>query len=305
VAKASRSDNYKVRNGDTITKISQRFGLDEGTLLTLNDIQNKHRIYAGQILKVTAHSDKKAEIKPAPTELSKTLSNETRLAALSKAIDDKQTIAKPLSSAVQENSSLNDPAAEEDTAPLGPTLPSELHPALSADPSDYTVAGDGTIEVQATETLGHFAHWLGIRTQVLRNINSLRYGNPVLVGKRLKLDFSKVSSTLFEQHRIAYHCEIQEAFFEDFKITDTHTHNVKRGESLWTLTHQKYHLPVWLVHQYNPDLDLYDVRPGMKLIIPRLTRRQESSSTKPTSPQQQKQPCDMPSTAADSPAVAL
>jgi len=306
VAKASRSDIYKVRNGDTIIKIAQRFGLDEDTLLTLNDVQNKHRIYVGQSLKVEDVSDKNTDIKPAQSGLSETHSNETHLAAQTTDIDDKQIDAKPLSSAVQENNNLNDPSTEEDTAPLGPTLPSELHPALSADPSDYTVAGDGTIEVQAAETLGHFAHWLGIRTQVLRNINSLRYGNPVLVGKRLKLDFSKVSSTLFEQHRIAYHCEIQEAFFEDFQITDTHTHNVKRGESLWTLTHQKYHLPVWLVHQYNPDLDLYEVRPGMKVIIPSLTRRQESSSSEPASPQQQKQPCDMPSnTLPDSPAMAL
>jgi membrane-bound lytic murein transglycosylase D len=170
------------------------------------------------------------------------------------------------------------------------------------------VAGDGTIEVQAAETLGHFAHWLGIRTQGLRNINSLRYGNPVPVGKRLKLDFSNVPAALFEQRRTAYHCELQEVFFEDYQIADTHIHTVKRGESLWTLTYKKYHLPVWLVRQYNPDLDLYEVRPGMKVIIPRLTRRQESSSLEPasesTSPQPQK-PCETSNTAPDHSAMAL
>ena len=30
---------------------------------------------------------------------------------------------------------------------------------LLADPSDYSVAADGSIEVQATETLGHIAEW--------------------------------------------------------------------------------------------------------------------------------------------------
>ena len=41
---------------------------------------------------------------------------------------------------------------------------------MAADPSDYLVREDQTVEVQALETLGHYADWLEIRTQRLRDM---------------------------------------------------------------------------------------------------------------------------------------
>ena len=50
---------------------------------------------------------------------------------------------------------------------LARTTPeSDSEEPLQADPSDYSVATDGTIEVQAAETLGHYAEWLGIRASL-------------------------------------------------------------------------------------------------------------------------------------------
>ena len=40
------------------------------------------------------------------------------------------------------------------------------------------------------------------------------------------------------------------------------------GESIWVLAQQRYNIPIWLLRQYNPDLDLGDIRPGTKLVIP-------------------------------------
>ena len=37
---------------------------------------------------------------------------------------------------------------------------------------------------------------------------------------------------------------------------------VKRGESLWTIAQQRNDMPVWLVAQYNPDVNFNDMRPG-------------------------------------------
>ena len=54
---------------------------------------------------------------------------------------------------------------------------------LSADPADYSVAGDGSIVIQDGETLGHYAEWLGIRATALRRLNGLRYGRPVVIGQ--------------------------------------------------------------------------------------------------------------------------
>src|SRR5690606_40609054 len=55
---------------------------------------------------------------------------------------------------------------------------------LAADPSDYTVGGDGTIRVQALETLGHYADWLEIRTQSLRDLNGLPFNRAVVIDRK-------------------------------------------------------------------------------------------------------------------------
>ncbi len=163
-----------------------------------------------------------------------------------------------------------EPTSPEEAEAIGPNLVAGMHPAPSADPSDYTVAEDGTIEVQAAETLGHYADWLEIRTQRLRDANAMRFGKPVVVGKRLRLEFSRVGPELFEQRRQAYHREMQETFFTQFQISGTEEHVVERGEALWILALRRYRVPIWLLRQYNPDLDLDKVHPGTKVVIPLL-----------------------------------
>jgi membrane-bound lytic murein transglycosylase D len=50
-AKASNADKYKVRKGDTLADIAQRFGTSVRELMNANNLRN-HIIYAGQILLV-------------------------------------------------------------------------------------------------------------------------------------------------------------------------------------------------------------------------------------------------------------
>ena len=141
---------------------------------------------------------------------------------------------------------------------------------MAADPSDYLVRLDGSIEVQALETLGHYADWLGIRTQRLRDINRMPFGRAVVIGQRLELDYSQIDRTTFEQRRIDYQQRTQEAFFLSYQITDTVEHVVRSGESLWVLALRRYRVPVWLLRQFNPDLDLDLVRPGTVVKFPEL-----------------------------------
>jgi hypothetical protein len=67
-----------------------------------------------------------------------------------------------------------------------------------SDPSDYSVAADGTIEVQPLETLGHYGDWLEIKTQRLRDLNGLAFRTPVDVGQRIRLDLGTVDAKAFE-----------------------------------------------------------------------------------------------------------
>jgi membrane-bound lytic murein transglycosylase D len=140
---------------------------------------------------------------------------------------------------------------------------------LAADPSDYSVSTN-EITVQALETLGHYADWLEIPTQRLRDINSLSFREAVVLGQNLTLDFTRVDAPSFEQRRRAYHQQIQSDFFAAYQIEDIDSHVIKPGESLWILAARRYNVPVWLLRQYNPDLDFDRIPAGAVVRFPRL-----------------------------------
>ena len=163
-----------------------------------------------------------------------------------------------------------------------PTLEIAEHATLLTDPSDYTVADDQTIEVQASETLGHYAEWLDLRASQLRKINGMRFGKPVVVGRRIELDFSRVSRGEFEHRRIEYQQNLQEEFFTLYRIDSTRKHIIKRGESLWVLALRKFKVPIWLLRQHNPDVDIDRVRPGTEIVVPILLEVQRENGAELT-----------------------
>jgi membrane-bound lytic murein transglycosylase D len=238
-----------VRRGDTLSKIAARHGMSEDALMELNSIRNRNFVYEGQVLALSAAARaappvgaevpvESAEPAPAPTP---------EPAALAEAIE---------------------PVSEGEAEEIGPALAPGSLAAGSADPSDYTVHEGDVVIVQAAETLGHYADWLNLRAGQLRQLNRMSFGAPVVVGRKVKLDFSKVTRDQFEAKRVEYHKQLQEAFFAQFRIKDTATHVIKSGESIWVLAQQRYNIPIWLLRQYNPDLDLGAIRPGATLIIP-------------------------------------
>jgi len=175
-------------------------------------------------------------------------------------------------------SDVDDSDVVEATDPAAPDDGATSHErSLSADPSDYAVADDGTIEVQAAETLGHYAEWLDLRASRLRRVNGMRYGTPVVIGKRLRLDFSRVDPATFEDRRLSYHEELQARFFEQFRIVGSRRQLVQSGDSLWTLARRSDNVPVWLLRQYNPDLDFSDLKPGMPVTLPVVERQPQSA----------------------------
>jgi membrane-bound lytic murein transglycosylase D len=143
-------------------------------------------------------------------------------------------------------------------------------PTGNSDSTDYSVAADNTVVVQAGETLGHYADWSGVGSPTLRSLNKLRKNAMVTLGHKVKLDFSKVSAEQFAATRRDYHRHLQEEFFATHRIAGTENYAVKRGESLWVIAQQHADLPVWLVAQYNPDVDFNDVRPGTAIALPRV-----------------------------------
>ncbi|HEV3182710.1 MAG TPA: transglycosylase SLT domain-containing protein [Steroidobacteraceae bacterium] len=152
----------------------------------------------------------------------------------------------------------------------GPALGPAADTEQSADPFDYSVAQDGTIRVATEETLGHYADWLGVTSARLRELNHLKFRSPVLVGQRIRLDFSRVTREVFETLRHEYHRELQAAYFAGHRIVGTEIRIARSGDSVWTLTQRRSQLPLWLLQQYNPDLDLTSLRAGTQIVMPRV-----------------------------------
>jgi membrane-bound lytic murein transglycosylase D len=153
---------------------------------------------------------------------------------------------------------------------MGPALGPAADTEQSADPFDYSVAQDGTIRVAPEETLGHYADWLGVTSARLRELNHLKFRSPVLIGQRIRLDFSLVTREVFETLRHEYHRELQAAYFAGHRIVGTEIRIARSGDSVWTLTQHRSQLPLWLLQQYNPDLDLTSLRTGTQIVMPRV-----------------------------------
>ena len=245
---------HTVARGDTLSEIADAYDTRVSTLVALNNLSSSHRIRAGQRIRLPAAgpAPQVAVVNPPPQAI------EPPVAALA---DAPAIGAAPVEE--EEPGALTDQISE---------LVGSLQASLLSDPSDYTVAADNTIEVHPLETLGHYADWLGIRTQRLRDINSLAFRTPVEVGQRIKLEFSTVDVRSFENLRAQYHREQQDVFFRNYTITGVREHVVSRGESVWILSLRQYDVPIWLFRQYNPELDLHSVRRGTRLNFPVLER---------------------------------
>jgi membrane-bound lytic murein transglycosylase D len=144
----------------------------------------------------------------------------------------------------------------------------ELTEALAADPSDYSVASNNTIEIQASETLGHYADWLEIKAWDVRRLNSMQYRDPVIIGDRLRLSFATVSIDEFERRRRDFHSSQQQQFFSNYRIQRVETYKVRRNDNIGRIARNRYSTPIWLLRQYNPELDFNRIQIGQEIDFP-------------------------------------
>jgi membrane-bound lytic murein transglycosylase D len=194
----------------------------------------------------------------------------TEVAVRESAEDAAAAAAAEAASAKPHTASAPQPVSAAQAEALGPALGPAADAEQSADPFDYGVAQDGTIRVAAEETLGHYADWLGVTSARLREINHMKFRTPVLIGQRIRLDFSRVTPEVFETLRHEYHRELQAAYFAAHRIVGTEIRIARPGDSVWTLSQRRAQLPLWLLQQYNPDLDLTALRTGTQIVMPRV-----------------------------------
>ncbi|MDP2282715.1 MAG: LysM peptidoglycan-binding domain-containing protein [Pseudohongiella sp.] len=236
---------YAVRPGDTISSIARRYRVSETDILRVNALSNPDRLAVGQQLRLPAEGDARV-----------------LAAAYRDAVD--VPVATPAPASVPTE------IAVETVENVG--VSNELAAqALSTDPADYAVAADYTVEIQASETLGHLSEWAGTSVQALRTANNMRASQSLIVGQRFKLP-SQVVRDEFELRRRQFHLAAQESFFRQYRIADVNRHQLAANESIDVLARQRYSVPLWLLRQYNPNLDFTRVRVGQTIVFPIVAR---------------------------------
>lgn len=221
---------YEVLTGDSLSEIAERHNIDTERLAAINGVTDQHRIRAGQELRVPLGAEPEPLGEGAVAYLATQQTGERRA----------DFAVTPLERVVEVDAGRR---------------------VLLADPVDYSVAADATIEIQIDETLGHYADWLGFHSEHLRRLNGLSEDAQLIVGDRLRLDFSKVSRERFEDQRIAFQQARQLRYFERYHISGVYEHRIANGDNLWLLANQYYDIPLWLLRQYNPDIDVDTILP--------------------------------------------
>ena len=235
---------HKVVPGDTVSEIASRYGHSIREVAAMNTLNKRYQIRIGQVLRLPLEGG------VSTAEVNSAAPPEAQQASV---VEPPQVPAVPIADDSPEELELI-----------------AVSPDLIADPGDYTVAKDHTIEIQAVETLGHYADWLDLRASALRSLNGMPYGRPLVIGHRLKLDFTRIEPEEFERRRLAYQHDLQQSFFMTWQIHSTRKHVIAPGESLWVLTRRHFKIPMWLLRQYNPDLNLDKLQPGTVIVVPEL-----------------------------------
>ena len=253
VVQPEAAGGYVVAAGDTLSSIAAANRLTLKQLMAANNLTDQDHIYEGQRLALTSRP-----VAEPPAERA------AEVAAVAETRAETQAVTAASAAGKSEPVS-----AAQETAQSPALVPADAG-TLSNDPFDYSVSSSNTIVVTTAETLGHYADWLDTTAAKLRTLNALGRNTPVVVGRRIRLDFSKVTAAQFEQKRRDYHQRLQAEYFAAHRITGTEVYIARRGDSLWSLTRRAADVPVWLLQQYNPDLNFAALRPGAQIVLPKV-----------------------------------
>lgn len=251
-ATQKRPQWYRVRYGDNLSTISKKLGVSMNSLIAYNNLDSTY-IHAGEVLEIP-----KLGYKPKKTETK--ISNKNKTVKEVKIATNNYT---------KEEVKDEDIKIEELYGPPSPVTATNNFPTLNSE--DLLVYkynnNKGYIRVQPEETLSHLSDWLITYKKTIKNWNHLRY-NTVYINQRLKLYFNKVSKEEFEQKRIEFHKSLFEDFFDNYKVINTQDYKLRRGDSIWALSKEKFNIPIWLIYMYNPELDYKNLSYGQIIKIP-------------------------------------
>jgi membrane-bound lytic murein transglycosylase D len=309
-----RSRIYTVRKGDTAGEIARNHGVDLNDLIAANNLDTRATIHIDQIVKIPLPGDKPPLLAAVKSEHAKpkTIENskvpkvqpqsdtferkpEMRVAQIeTPGSQQLPMVSSPDFDTIESNRIVEaallqmrpQSAGSEKNQPAAETASQDLLPkvALSADVvqgqlaikrlQTYQGLPIGRIQVEVEETLGHYAEWLEVSASEIRRLNGLRYGRPIRINDSIKIPLRRVNKEAFEEKRFEFHKELAEDFFASFRIEKVQTYTVRRGDNIWTLSKEKFEVPLWLIKKYNTHLNFSALHPSQELLIPIIEKNQ-------------------------------
>ena len=271
---AQRNDGvHRARRGETLAGIAAASGVALNRLLAANALSATRELTRGEAVRIPmpasrADGSAASVAAAAATAAAAAAPPAAALPAVEAPAAPAESPAAPALALARLPPPPREPVSERQA--MSTALLPAASPSGNVDTADYSVGADNSVVVQAAETLGHFADWSKVSSASLRALNKLHKNAMVTLGHKVKLDLSQVGAAQFEAARRDYHRQLQESFFSAHRISGTENYVVKKGESLWIIAQQHSDLPVWLVAEYNPDVDFGEVRPGTTIALPRV-----------------------------------
>jgi membrane-bound lytic murein transglycosylase D len=304
-----RSRIYTVRKGDTAGEIAIRHGVNLNDLIAANNLDARATIHIDQIIKIPLPGDRPPllaavnleDVKPKTVENTRVpappaQSNESEHKSEKRDVrtGTPEPEQRPVVSGPDFDTIESKRIIEAALLQLQPQSSESPHkPETSAPPSKAVVGADvvqghlavrriqtdqgrpiGRIQVEVEETLGHYAEWLEVSAGEIRRLNGLRYGRPIRINDSIKIPLRRVSKEAFEERRFEFHKELAEDFFASFRIEKVQTYTVRSGDNIWTLSKEKFEVPLWLIKKYNTHLDFSALHPSQELLIPIIEKNQ-------------------------------
>ena len=137
-----------------------------------------------------------------------------------------------------------------------------------------TVAPGGAsvrIRVAVDETLSQFANWMRVYVDDIRRANNMGPNAAPVPGRTINIPVKNSANIKrFEVRRLEHHMAIEEDFFARYDVTDFEQRRVKPGDNLWRIRRDAQ-VPMWLLRKYNRGDNFYNLQPGTRLWIPKIT----------------------------------
>ncbi|WP_161626873.1 LysM peptidoglycan-binding domain-containing protein [Desulfospira joergensenii] len=296
-ARQKPSRFHRVQKGDTAGAIARTHGVSVSDLILTNGLGRKAVIYIGQNLRIPAREEiilaqnRKKALKSKPEDKTKPAPRSEPVIPPPAPAPEQAKEVSPVQAPEKiiqkeektgDSDTLNgDVAGQLQARPLTDPGKISINPEIPTDSLKIKKApskGDqaiGIIKVAPEETLGHYADWLKIPTSRLRSLNRIKMGKQISIDQEIKIPIPVSGKEDFEEQRYEFHKEMEEDFFESFRISDVETYVIKNGDTLWDLCLNELEIPIWLLKKYNPNMNFNALRPRQKIQYPIVDKKQD------------------------------